>query len=69
MEELKEYGIKRLEATLEEFWISQGFIDCIKEIYGSTNESHRNLRDLVTRRAHSGLAKLWAKKPFQELVS
>ena len=68
MEELKEYAIKRLEVALKELWISEGFIDCITEIYDSTNESHNKLRDLVTRKAHSGLGKLWVKQQFRELI-
>ena len=68
MEELKEYAIKRLEVTLKDLWISEGFIDCITEIYESTDESHHKLRGLVTRKAHSGLGKLWAKQQFRELI-
>lgn len=68
MEDLKDFAIKRLDTSFKELWISEGFIDCITEIYGSTNENHRNLRDLVARKAHSGLEKLWAKKQFRELV-
>lgn len=68
MKELKDYTIERLEARLEDLWISEGFIDCIREVYSSTNEAHRKLRDLVARKAHSGLAKLWVKKPFQDLI-
>lgn len=68
MEELKEFAMKRLDIALKELWLSEGFIDCIAEIYRCTNETHRKLRDLVARKAHSGLAKLWLKKSFRELV-
>ena len=67
MEELKESAMKRLDVAIKELWISEGFIDCIAEIYRCTNQTHRKLRDLVARKARSGLRKLSLKKPFGNL--
>ena len=52
---------------MNELWVSEGFVNCIREIYNSTKESDP-IRRTVVQVAKAHLAKLWIKKSFQELI-
>lgn len=68
MDELQDYAIKRFATTLDVVDISDGFVECVVEVYGCTTQSHCKLRDVVISKACSHLESLWEKKPFRELV-
>lgn len=68
MEELEEIAIKRRKAALEDLCISEAFIDCIAEVYGYTNKTHRNLGNSSPERLTRVSESSSAKKPVRELV-
>ncbi|KAI1370746.1 BTB/POZ domain-containing protein [Hypoxylon crocopeplum] len=68
MDELKVYALERFESKLQRLWVSGLFVDYIREVYNSTNESKKKLRDAVTQVAKERLSDLWLKKAFQSLV-
>ncbi|KAI1502474.1 hypothetical protein F5X99DRAFT_156131 [Biscogniauxia marginata] len=68
MDELKAYALDKFKSKLQQLWVSELFVDCIREVYSSTNESDEGIRGAVVQAAKEHLNDLWLKKPFQALV-
>ncbi|KAI0173168.1 BTB/POZ domain-containing protein [Hypoxylon sp. FL1284] len=68
MDELKAYALERFKSKLQRLWVSELFVDCIREVYSSTSESDKGLRDAVAQAAKEHSSDLWLKKAFQTLV-
>jgi hypothetical protein len=65
MEELKEYAFQKFNAKI---WISDMFIDCVREVYCTTANSDRRMRDSVVKIAVKNICELWQKGQFLSLV-
>lgn len=65
---LKSYALKRLQTLLDTLWVSEGFIDCIQEVYRSAVDPKDKMRNLVLEVTHAHLGKLGKEKRFQDLV-
>ncbi|KAL7622552.1 hypothetical protein AAE478_008059 [Parahypoxylon ruwenzoriense] len=68
LDELKAYALKRFKSKLQKLWVNKSLMDCIREIYSSTNESEVELRNAVVKVAKEHLNDLWPNKAFQALV-
>ncbi|KAK1452816.1 hypothetical protein CTAM01_17256 [Colletotrichum tamarilloi] len=68
MPELKRFAVERLKPKLEELWVSESFVGCIKETYESINQSGQQIRDAILRVVKINLDSLWSKKIFRDLV-
>ncbi|KAL2002760.1 hypothetical protein VTN02DRAFT_6039 [Thermoascus thermophilus] len=68
MAALKEYAFKRFQEQIEKLWISESFVDCIREVYRTTNDDDKRMRDAVVQVAYSHVKELWPNKRFQDLV-
>jgi hypothetical protein len=64
MEELKEYAFQKFNAKIERLWIS----DCVREVYCTTANSDRRMRDSVVKIAVKNICELWQKGQFLSLV-
>lgn len=67
MSDLKEYALKRFESKIQELWISEAFVDCIRAVY-TADEYDSRMRNAVVRVARTNIKKLWQRKRFQDLV-
>lgn len=68
VEGLKDYVYERLDRLLGKLWVSEGFVDCIREVYSTTPNPHDRLRALVSKVAHKHISELWGKEKFREIV-
>lgn len=68
MTALKEYAFKRFQAKIQKLWISETFVDCIREVYRTTNDDDKRMRDAVVQVARTNVNQLWSNKRFQDLV-
>ncbi|KAI0528455.1 BTB/POZ domain-containing protein [Xylaria digitata] len=68
LDDLKHLALRQFKSKLEELWVSELLVDCIREVYASTAESEHGLRSAVVEVAYTCRAKLWQKKAFRDLV-
>ncbi|KAL7944206.1 BTB/POZ protein [Trichoderma barbatum] len=67
VEHLKIYALQNLKSRLENLWISENFVDCIRDVYESSGIGCE-MRMEIAKTARSHLEDLWAKKSFRELI-
>ncbi|KAK2763722.1 hypothetical protein FQN54_009338 [Arachnomyces sp. PD_36] len=67
MEKLKEYAFQRFKAKIQQLWMSDMFIDCIKEVYNTCKNGDR-IRGAVVEIAIKHICDLWKKQQFHGLV-
>lgn len=65
---LKDYSLGKLRLKVQELWVSETFVDCIRDVYQSTIDPDCEMRKVVVETAWSHFKSLWGKKPFRELV-
>lgn len=53
---------------MEKLWVSENFVDCIREVYGMSSDKNCEVRREVVKIARSHLADLWDKKTFRDLL-
>ncbi|KAI9903480.1 hypothetical protein N3K66_000009 [Trichothecium roseum] len=70
MDDLKKQATRRLASRLEDARGDETLVHCIKEVYNFTSDddSHEELRDLVSEKAYSAVRHLWKLDEFRELV-
>ncbi|OJD15705.1 hypothetical protein ACJ73_08959 [Blastomyces percursus] len=68
MERLKEQAFGRFETKIQQLWISDMFIDYVKEVYSTTNSNDRMMRGAVVGIAVKHIRELWKKQQFRGLV-
>ncbi|KAI1292581.1 BTB/POZ domain-containing protein [Xylaria venustula] len=68
LDNLKQFALEKFKSRLEMLWVSELFVDCIREVYASTTESEHGLRGAVVGVAYANRAELWEKKAFRDLV-
>jgi hypothetical protein len=66
VEGLKDYALERLKSKAQQLWVSEVFVDCIRDVYESTQDFE--LRGVILEVAYQHLPDLWSKKPFQDLI-
>ena len=66
MEGLKDYALERFKSKAQKLWVSENFVDCIRDVYESTQDLE--FREVVLGVAYEHLPDLWSKKPFQDLI-
>ena len=67
MEDLKSLSCKKFEVQLEQHWISDTLVNCIREVY-STSTDVAAVRKAVVKTVSSHKKDLVPKRPFQELI-
>jgi hypothetical protein len=68
MGQLKEQALQKFQSKLEQLWVSNTFIDCVREVYGTTNSSDQKIRDTVVKIAVEHIDELWKRQQFHSLV-
>lgn len=53
---------------MEKLWVSENFIDCIRDVYGISSDASYGIRMELVKIARSHLVELWDKKSFRNLV-
>ncbi|KAI3339743.1 BTB/POZ domain-containing protein [Ustulina deusta] len=69
LDDLKQHALQRFTSKLESLWVSELFVDCIREIYASTTTTEHGLRGAVVEAARSHRTQLWEKRAFRDLLS
>jgi len=67
IDDLKSLSCKKLEVQLQKHWISDTFVDCIREVYLSSMDTDPAMRKAVVRMV-SLHQELVQKRSFQELI-
>ncbi|KAI0164054.1 BTB/POZ domain-containing protein [Xylariaceae sp. FL1272] len=68
MEDLKEHALGRFKSKLQQFWISELMVDCIREIYATTSGVGCKLRSVAVDIAKDHRSELWKRHAFRDLV-
>ncbi|KAJ2987547.1 hypothetical protein NUW58_g4446 [Xylaria curta] len=68
LDHLKQHALERFESKLQKLWVSELFVDCIREVYDTTTELEHGLRNAVVEVALTHRAELWGKSAFRDLV-
>ncbi|KAF2967244.1 hypothetical protein GQX73_g6308 [Xylaria multiplex] len=68
LDDLKRLALQKFKLKLQNLWVSELFVACIREIYASTTESEEGLRSAVVSVAYNYQTELWQKKPFRDLI-
>lgn len=66
VEGLKDYALERFKSKAQQLWVSENFVDCIRDVYESTQDLE--FREVVLGVAYEHLPDLWSKKPFRDLI-
>ncbi|KAI0534589.1 BTB/POZ domain-containing protein [Xylaria digitata] len=69
LDDLKQLALQKFRLKLENLWVSESFVACIREIYASTTESEEGLRSSVVAAAFTHQAELWQRQLFRDLIS
>jgi hypothetical protein len=67
MEELKNFSCKKFKLQLRQHWITDAFLDCIRELYLTSTEGSP-IRKIVVDTVFSHRKELVQKRPFQEVI-
>ena len=66
---LKGHALQIFKTKVHELWLSESFVDCIREVYSTTNDSECMMRKSVVETARAHLQQLMRGTPFQDLIS
>ncbi|KAI0977244.1 BTB/POZ domain-containing protein [Xylaria arbuscula] len=69
LDDLKQQALERFKSKLDILWVSELFVDCIREVYASTTPSDNGLRGAVVKTAQRHLVELWKRKAYRDLLS
>ncbi|OAR00195.1 hypothetical protein LLEC1_07017 [Akanthomyces lecanii] len=64
---LGEYSLDRFKVKVEKLWVSERFVDCIRDVYASTVDSDCRMRKAVVDITGKHFDELW-EKPLQDLM-
>ncbi|KAL7810868.1 hypothetical protein V8C26DRAFT_409592 [Trichoderma gracile] len=67
VEGLRDYALHNFESKIKHLWVSEGFVDCIREVYGATDLGYE-MRKAILQVVRLHLGELWEKKAFRLLV-
>ncbi|KAM3435043.1 hypothetical protein NHJ13734_005745 [Beauveria thailandica] len=56
---LKQYSLDKFQAKVKRLWVSERFLDCIRDVYASTVDKNCKMREIVTKVARGYLGQLW----------
>ncbi|EFZ04530.2 ATP-dependent DNA helicase PIF1 [Metarhizium robertsii ARSEF 23] len=69
---MKEYNTRKFEYNfkmkINRLWVSEVFVDCIRDVYQSTSAANCKMRETVVDVARQHLSELWVRRPFKELI-
>ena len=65
---LQDYALQRQDDCLKGEWTGADLVDCIREVYGTTNGGKDKMTALISGVAYQHLARLWKDEPFRELI-
>ncbi|KID95710.1 hypothetical protein MAJ_08356, partial [Metarhizium majus ARSEF 297] len=65
---LKDYALQKFQAKITKLWVSEVFVDCIRDVYRSTSDEKCKMRGAVVYVVHQHVSELWGKGPFKELL-
>lgn len=68
MEDLKSLSLKKFEFQLQKLWVSETFSDCVREVYASSHEQDRRIKNAVVGAAKAHLKDMRGSKSFQDLL-
>ncbi|KAJ4159433.1 uncharacterized protein LMH87_008335 [Akanthomyces muscarius] len=64
---LGEYSLDRFKIKIDKLWVSERFVDCIRDVYASTVDSDCKMRKAVVDVTNRHFSQLW-DKPLQDLM-
>ncbi|KAK8150882.1 hypothetical protein G3M48_004559 [Beauveria asiatica] len=64
---LKQYALEKFQPKVERLWVSERFVDCIRDVYASTVNKDCKMRQMVVNVTHNHLDELW-DKVFEDLL-
>ncbi|KAM3505638.1 hypothetical protein MY10362_002850 [Beauveria mimosiformis] len=64
---LKQYALEKFQPKVERLWVSERFVDCIRDVYASTVNKDCKMRETVVNVTHDHLDDLW-DKVFEDLL-
>lgn len=67
MSGLKDYSLRNFKSKINKLWVSEVFVEGIKDVYESTSDAKCKMREAVIDVVRQHLSELWARKPFKEL--
>jgi hypothetical protein len=68
LEDLKALATAKLQRKLEKPWTSDSFSECIREIYATTSESDRTMRNAIVEVAKDHARELGKNAVFKDLI-
>ncbi len=67
IDDLQIYALGKFKTKAKSLWMSQGFLDCIPEVYASTRYAQCQMRQTVIGIIYEHSDDLW-KEPLKNLV-
>ncbi|KAL7929636.1 BTB/POZ protein [Trichoderma chlorosporum] len=68
VDNLQSYALEMFKSKIDKLWVGENFVDCIRDVYGTTIDRHHVLRLEVAKVARSHLRDLWDKQTFRDLI-
>jgi hypothetical protein len=65
---LQDYALQRQDDCMKGQWTGADLVDCIREVYRTTNGGEDKMRALISGVAYQHMARLWKAEQFQELI-
>lgn len=62
------FALQNLELKIRKLWVSETFVDCIRDVYQSTSNPNCKMRKAIVNTTRKQLKKLWEKNTFRELI-
>lgn len=66
---LKSHSLQIFETKVRDLWVSDSFVDCIREIYRTTDDPKCMMRKCVVDTSRAHLKKLMTGSPFRDFLS
>lgn len=63
-----DYALQNLQSKIGKLWVSETFVDCIRDVYQSTSDPNCKMRKAIVSTTRKHLEELWEKNTFRELV-
>ncbi|KAM3510723.1 hypothetical protein MY11210_005649 [Beauveria gryllotalpidicola] len=64
---LKQYALERFKPKVSRLWVSERFLDCIRDVYASTVDKNCEMRKAIVNVTYIHLNELWDRS-FEDLL-
>ncbi|EFY89471.1 BTB/POZ domain-containing protein [Metarhizium acridum CQMa 102] len=65
---LKDDALQKFKAKITKLWVTELFVDCIRDVYQSTSDEKCKMRQAVVDVVNQHRSELWQRRPFKDLV-